>query len=69
MEQEREIKAVGRFPLQCAYKFLSEKGHPLKSDEIKESKESRKSCTSSFRRAKILNFMESFQILDKFIQD
>jgi len=63
-----DIEIIEKFPLRKVYQFLSENGFSYEADEIRKSQEKFKSYKSTLRRAKLLNFLDSKGILDKFIE-
>lgn len=65
-----EIEKVDEFeglPLRFVYEFLSQKGFENQANEIRQSKDSYKSYTSTLRRGKILELLEKNNLLQEFI--
>lgn len=65
--KSENIDLFERFPLRYAYHFMTDKGFGEKAEEIRTSKDKYKSYTSTLRRAKLVNFLESKQLLDDFV--
>ena len=65
-----EIEKVDEFeglPLRFVYEFLSQKGFENEVNEIRQSKDSYKSYTSTLRRGKVLELLEKNNLLEEFI--
>ena len=65
-----EIEKVGEFeglPLRIVYEFLEQKGFGNETNEIRQSKDSYKSYTSSLRRGKVVELLEKNNLLEEFI--
>ncbi|HEY3346607.1 MAG TPA: endonuclease NucS domain-containing protein [Nitrospirota bacterium] len=67
MAELNQIEEFERFPLRYAYEFLSNKGFKEKAEEIKQSKDSYKSYTSTLKRGKIIAILENNNLLEDFI--
>ncbi len=67
MDEIEKIEEFERLPLRFAYEFLREKGFASEANEIRQSKDSYKSYTSSLRRGKVLELMETNNLLEEFI--
>ena len=67
MDTTEDITEFQRFPLRYAYAFLSEKGFDDKVTEIRNSKDTHKSYSSTLRRAKIIHLFDETKLLDEFI--
>ena len=55
-------------PLRYAYEFLIQNGLGKEADDIRQSKESYHSYTSTLRRGKIVTLLEKHNLLDDFIE-
>lgn len=66
--KDEDIDIFERLPLRYAYEFLDKKGFSEKADEIRTSRDRYKSYTSTLRRAKLVKFLESKNLLDEFIE-
>lgn len=66
--KSEEINSFERLPLRYAYQFMTDKGFGEKAVEIRTSKDKYKSYTSTLRRAKLVNFIESKRLLDEFVE-
>ena len=67
MDEIEKIDEYERLPLKLAYQFLTEKGFESEANEIKESKDSYKSYTTTLRRGKIIDLLEKKLLLEEFI--
>ena len=56
-------------PLKYAYIFLEEKGFAKEAEDIKTSKESYKSYTTTLKRAKLVNILDKTNLLEEFIEN
>lgn len=67
MENTVNAEEFERFPLRLAYGFLAKKGFESEANEIKHSRDSYKSYTSSLRRGKLIELLEKNNLLEEFI--
>ncbi len=67
MDEIEKIDELEGLPLRFAYEFLGQKGFGNEANEIRQSKDSYKSYTSTLRRGKVLELLEKNNLLEEFI--
>lgn len=67
MEKTQKVNESKSLPLRYAYDFLAQKGFESQANDIRQSRDSYRSYTSTLRRGKIITLMEENNLLDEFI--
>ncbi|MBI4267589.1 MAG: DUF91 domain-containing protein [Chloroflexi bacterium] len=67
MDDSKEIEGFESLPLRSAYKFLEEQGFTDEATQIRESKDSYKSYSSTLKRGKIVVLLEQKRLLQQFV--